>query len=885
MIQGSEQRPRHWWDGRWALLILSFTGLAIKLLVVGHAINPGPYPPSRAPGLTTIGVLALCAVPFIYVPARARSWSVLAFNAIGTAVALVDVWCFRFYRDVPSLNDIGRLWQVQLAAASLPALVRPVDLAAAADIVGLGLCMRVSHRDAMMPRLFARVMASIVLISIAILAVQPVLRIASHDPDEVFEYAFERQEVVGAAGLAGYHVYDLVRNVWSPFRGRLAVTAEDTHRVAQILQSRDAERFASRLAGSARGQNVIALSAESLQAFVMGLSVGGQEITPNLNAFARESLQFTRFYDQTHRGTTADAEFISLNSLLPLPFGTVATRYASNHFRALPDVLKERGYRTLSACAEPPAYWNMGDMHPKLGFARSLFAPEFPGARWVGAGLDDASFFDRVTLTLEAEAKPFFAYLISSSNHHPYRLPSDLRRLQSELLPEGIAGDYLQSVRYFDEAFGRFVLNLAQDGLLDRTLIVVFGDHQANLDDAALQRLWHAAGHEKDASPLELWRFRSRVPLLIRFPRATVAGSKETPGGHLDITPTVLSLVGIDDMSGPWLGRDLTAPARNLVVFRDGSLTDEAVTMIHRNSANPKCYVRDGEAIPCESIASLRAESRTLFEVSDTIITGNLARSVTTQLVAGPRMSPHALGPVLVIAHRGDSIHYPENTLASIRAAFDLGADAVEVDVRLSRDGVPMIFHDDTLDRTTDGRGAFERLSMRELRSLDAGGWFDPRFAGARIPTLEEVLRIARGRGSLLLDLKVDGLAAPVRSVFERVGADPASAIVGGWTPAQRSEFVRDMPRSRILITENAPVVWDAGLFADVRRRGLWGFELGDDWPPPFIADARLRGFLVIAYTVNDEPTLSRLVEAGVSGIETDDPGLLLRVAARFHAR
>jgi glycerophosphoryl diester phosphodiesterase len=230
-------------------------------------------------------------------------------------------------------------------------------------------------------------------------------------------------------------------------------------------------------------------------------------------------------------------------------------------------------------------------------------------------------------------------------------------------------------------------------------------------------------------------------------------------------------------------------------------------------------------------------------------------------------------------------LHYPENTLESIGAAFEVGADAVEVDVRLSRDGVPMIFHDDTLERTTNARGAFDRLSVREAQSLDAGSWMSPRFAGARIPTLEEALRVAHGRGSLLLDLKVDGLAAPVRAVYERIGAAPEEAIVGAWTPAQRAEFVREMPRARILKTEGAPLTWAPGLFEGIRRQGLWGFELGDYWPPPFIANAALHGVPVIAYTVNDEATLSRLIEAGVSGIETDDPGLLLKVASTLHAR
>jgi glycerophosphoryl diester phosphodiesterase len=681
------------------------------------------------------------------------------------------------------------------------------------------------------------------------------------------------------------HSNDVAVHVLGPLRGRLAVGDADVSRVAETIQARGEHQLASRLAGVARGRNVIVLSAESLSAFVLGLEIGAQPVASNLTAFARESLAFTQFFDQTHRGTTADAEFVSLNSLMPLPFGAVSTRYASNDFRALPHVLQERGYHTLSACAEPSSFWNMGGMHPKLGFARSLFAPDFAWTRSVGVGLDDASFFEQIVPTLRQGAEPFFAYLISSSNHHPYNVPPDLRRLRPGSVPEGLAGDYLQSVRYFDEAFGRFVADLAREGILDRTVVVVFGDHQSWLDDTELQRLWRASGHENDASEVDLWRLRRRVPLLVRLPHAAESGPRDTPGGQLDITPTLLSLLGVEGVTGPWLGRDLTAPSRNVVVLRDGSVTDAASISLSNGTRTPACYVRDGHAVPCEGVEPLAVEGRTILSMSDAIVSGNMARAVTADLVRRPRGTVRAPSRVLVIAHRGDSVHYPENTLKSIRAAFDLGADAVEVDVRLSRDGVPMVFHDDTLERTTNARGAFARLSVREAQSLDAGSWMSPRFVGARIPTLEEALRAARGRGDLLLDLKVDGLAAPVRAVYERVGVNPEAAMVGAWTPAQRSAFVREMPRARILKTEGAPFTWAEDLFWDTRRQGLWGFELGDDWPPPFIADAALHGVPTIAYTVNDEATMRRLIEAGVSGIETDDPGLLIRVAASLHTR
>src|SRR5882672_9051969 len=108
----------------------------------------------------------------------------------------------------------------------------------------------------------------------------------------------------------------------------------------------------------------------------------------------------------------------------------------------------------------------------------------------------------------------------------------------------------------------------------------------------------------------------------------------------------------------------------------------------------------------------------------------------------------------LRVAHRGASARAPENTLAAFAEAVRLGANAIELDVHLTADGVPVVIHDGTVDRTTNGRGDVGRMTLKDLRRLDAGAWFSSRFRGERIPTLEEALEWARGRCGLNLEIK-----------------------------------------------------------------------------------------------------------------------------------
>ena len=112
---------------------------------------------------------------------------------------------------------------------------------------------------------------------------------------------------------------------------------------------------------------------------------------------------------------------------------------------------------------------------------------------------------------------------------------------------------------------------------------------------------------------------------------------------------------------------------------------------------------------------------------------------------------------VKIIAHRGASAAAPENTLASFKEAVRVGADMIELDVRLSREGAVMVFHDPDLSRTTDGDGPVEKRRLAELRALDAGSWFSENFKGEGIPILEEVIRtIFSSRIELCIEIKID---------------------------------------------------------------------------------------------------------------------------------
>jgi glycerophosphoryl diester phosphodiesterase len=127
-----------------------------------------------------------------------------------------------------------------------------------------------------------------------------------------------------------------------------------------------------------------------------------------------------------------------------------------------------------------------------------------------------------------------------------------------------------------------------------------------------------------------------------------------------------------------------------------------------------------------------------------------------------------------IIAHRGHKTEAPEQTMAAYRMAVELGAEMIEADVQLSRDGVAVMMHDWTLERTTNGHGSASGLDWAEIAALDAGSWFDPRFAGERVPLLDDLFALAKETGiALCLEAKGETLAANLE-VSRRIGQEIA---------------------------------------------------------------------------------------------------------------
>lgn len=240
----------------------------------------------------------------------------------------------------------------------------------------------------------------------------------------------------------------------------------------------------------------------------------------------------------------------------------------------------------------------------------------------------------------------------------------------------------------------------------------------------------------------------------------------------------------------------------------------------------------------------------------------------------------------VVIGHRGASAYYPENTMAAFRAAHKMGAEMIELDILLSKDGVPVVIHDETLKRTTNGSGKVPDYTLAELKQLDAGSWFSKEFAGEKIPSLEEVLKFARGTISLNIEIKTEAV----------------TDLAAGGIEEKSLELVKEYGMEEYVLFSSfdyRAIKHLRELDKNIATALLYERRQSKQKPPELLSSEyqtqafncskkqlsgkwmkalKESGIPVLVYTVNKDKEMKKLIDMGVSGIFSDKPDVLKRI-------
>ena len=556
----------------------------------------------------------------LFATGEKRNYIALCINFLLTIVLVGNVMFYDFYSDFVTLPVLGQTSNFGQLGGSILEILNYKIILAFVDIIFFFILLKKKALVFQTGRVTHPARLLYFLLTIGVFFAN--LHLAEKERPELLTRSFDRVMLVKNLGLYTHQVYDLTLQVKAGSQKALADSSklQETENYVKANQSEPNPN----MFGAAKGKNVIVVTLESLQTFLIGASVNGQEVTPFLNEFINESYYFDNFFHQTGQGKTSDSEFLIDTSLYPLNRGAVFFTHGNNDYTATPEILRQQGYFTSVFHANNATFWNRNIMYSALGYDRYYneldykITPE-THLNW---GLKDIEYFDQSVDMLKTVDQPFYARFLTLTNHYPFTYDEDTKFIEPYNSGNGVFDRYIVTARYLDESIKRFIERLKAEGMYNDSIIVLYGDHYGISEKhnrAMAQFLEKDQITEFDTLNLQ------RTPLYIHMPGQTEGQTISKPTGQIDMKPTILNLLGIDTTNDIRFGHDMFSDEyTGFVVLRDGSFITDKYAY-----TNNTFYDRiTGEIVdlPKKEAQALINRAQNELRMSDKIIEGDLLR-------------------------------------------------------------------------------------------------------------------------------------------------------------------------------------------------------------------------------------------------------------------
>lgn len=564
----------------------------------------------------------------LYFRGRLSYWLMLLVNAIVSTWLLANILYYREFSDFLTLNVIkGSGSASGNLGTSLSQIIQPTDFCVYLDVVFviLLLAFKVIRFD--MRPFKRRYAATISALSLLLFGVN--LGMAEGDRSQLLTRTFDNNYIVKYLGLEAYTIYDGIKTTRTSVV-RSKADNQDMKPIERFIKKNYAQPNQAYY-GKIKGKNIIVLHLESFQQFLIDYKVNGQEVTPTINKLYHDqnTLAYSNFFNQVGQGKTSDAELMLETSLYGLPEGSAMSTYGtSNTFQAAPALLKQKlGYSSASFHGDVPSFWNRDNAYKSFGYQYFFSKEYFPEVKDsdMGYGTKDKLFLKYSAKYLDQLPQPFYAKLITVTNHYPYLIDK-----KNTDFPELTTGDktvdpYVQTAHYLDQSVQELLNYLDKTGMRKNTVLVLYGDHYGiseNHKDAIAKILGKKSVTNYD---LEMWQ---KVPFMING-EGIDGGIKDTYGGEIDVLPTLEDLLGISSDKYIQFGQDLLSAQNNQIVpFRNG----DWVTPQYTKAGGDYFDTKTGKQIKHPTKAQQRAFDKTQAYVttelglSDKLLNGDLLR-------------------------------------------------------------------------------------------------------------------------------------------------------------------------------------------------------------------------------------------------------------------
>ena len=552
--------------GQHELLVLSWIGSLFAVLLILQErevlmmVARGEALPSLLWRLQWPLLLVLLS---ILLPARARIVFLALTGFSFGLVAIGDAAYFRFFGSVTSLVSVGTLHQLFDVRDSVFDVMKSKDFVYPSLLLSLSLAALLPKRllvgateqalDWPARRLLAVRLGTLLMLFSTAAWATPIYE-ETHQigrdnwvlPEHHWSSRYSYSSYALTFGLYNYHARDFVEFLDIGIDGA-PLSQDRLVEIDAFVEHKHAlNRIEVPLQGIASGRRVVVIQLEAMVHWLLDFEHEGTKAMPFLSSLAERHLSWDYAMDVTAMGRTSDAEFAVMTGLLPDTSRPNSFAHADRARAYLPEILRDLGYSTSSYHGHDMQFWNRTYTHPTYGFQDSFFDEAYGAEHILGLGVPDEVVYDFVANRIEADEGPSLSFIISLTSHHPFvYTPKEYKDLFSGLTPEegwGLLGPYLRSARYTDDKLRAFYEDLESRGLLEDTLFVIYGDHDAGA--------MHTIKTLPQMSPYTYTVAEERVPLVIAIPgkedELEVARGRHTDAttGLHEVFPTLMHLLG-----------------------------------------------------------------------------------------------------------------------------------------------------------------------------------------------------------------------------------------------------------------------------------------------------------------------------------------------------
>lgn len=564
----------------------------------------------------------------LFTKGRRAERAIIYLSMLLFFIQYANVVYYRFNSDFMTLATLTQTSNFGSSlGGSILDLMEPYDFLYVLDILFLLFLYRKVNENWSTDRLKLRIPLAVLVTGI--LAFSLNLHLAEKDRPQLLKRTFDRNYLVKYLGTYNFIVYDAAVSLQNSSQ-RVMADSSAIVEVENYSKAKYAEPNPEYF-GVGQGKNIIKIHLESFQSFLIDFELNGQEVTPFLNSLVHDETQdftyFDNFFHQTEQGKTADAELIMDTSLYGLSQGSAFVTKGNNTFQAFPAIIgQQQEYTSAVFHGDGKSFWNRDKIYKRLGIDQFYYDLYYDMNEdsVINYGLKDKPFFEESIPLLKELKQPFYAHMITLTNHHPFVLSEGEATLVPSQTGDSTVDGYFQTARYLDEALAQFFTDLKESGLYDNSIIMIYGDHYgiSTNHNRAMQEILGEEITVLKNSELQ------RVPFMIHIPGVEGQGTNHEYAGMIDVVPTLLHILGIDAKDYLLFGTDMFSEQhRDYVPFRNGDFVTKEYSYIKGDfyDSSTKEVIYE----PSEEMLKMRETVLQELSYSDKLLNGDLLRFYT----------------------------------------------------------------------------------------------------------------------------------------------------------------------------------------------------------------------------------------------------------------